>query len=274
VELCQGETSLEFSQVNTAARDATSDLLVVTPTYARPLRLDYLRRCATSFTGIAGLRWIVVEDAAEPDPAVAQLLAQSAIPHTYLAIGPTRSWGNAQRDLGLRYIRDNTMDGVVYLADDDNFYERSVFAELRKVRRVGLMPVGLLGPYGIERPILRGGRIVDWSAHWKSRRFPVDTAAFAFAATLLRDIKGPIWTYAARGGESEFLEKLAASPQALEILCDGCRRCHVWHDLPLDRSPARALLEYRLHRSFHFLRDQVARPAFARLRGALVRDPR
>jgi hypothetical protein len=256
------------------AHAETRNLLIVTPTYDRPLRLEFLRRCVASFKGIAGLHWILVEDAAEPDPAIAQLLLRSAIAHTYLAVGPTRSWGNAQRDLALRHIRDRGMDGIVYLADDDNYYERSVFTELRAVRRVGLMPVGLLGPFGIERPILRGGRIVGWSAHWKTRRFPVDMAAFAFDAALLAGIEGPIWTYAARGGETEFLEKLLDSSEALEILCDGCRRCHVWHDLPLDRSPARALLEYRLHRVFHFLIDRVARALLARLRGGSAHDPR
>lgn len=252
----------------------TRNLLIVMPTYHRPLRLEFLHRCVASFKEIAGLHWILVEDAAEPDPAIAQFLLRSAIAHTYLAVGPTRSWGNAQRDLALRHIRDRGMHGIVYLADDDNYYERSVFTELRSVRRVGLMPVGLLGPFGIERPILRGGRIVDWSAHWKTRRFPVDMAAFAFDAALLRDIEGPIWTYAARGGETEFLEKLVGSPDALEILCDGCRRCHVWHDLPLDRSAARALLEYRLDRVYHFLIDRVARALLARLRGGSVHDPR
>jgi hypothetical protein len=265
--------SAELAPLN-AMVEATRNLLIVTPTYDRPLRTEYLTRCVASFAGVAGLHWLVVEDAAERDPRIAQLLARSRIAHTYLAIGPTGSWGNAQRDLALRHIRDTRMDGIVYLADDDNYCEGSVVAELRRVRRAGVMPVGLLGPFGIERPIVRGGRIVDWSAHWKSRRFPVDMAAFAFDAALLRDIEGPIWTYAARGGETEFLEKLVGSPEALEILCDGCRRCHVWHDLPLTRSPARALLEYRLGRSFHFLRDQVARPLLARLRPPIVRSPR
>ena len=95
------------------------------------------------------------------------------------------------------------MAGIVYLADDDNYYEEALFAELAKIRRVGLVPVGLLGPMGIERPIVSAGRIVGWSAHWTSRRFPVDMAAFAFNATLLQNLEGPIWTYATRGGETD-----------------------------------------------------------------------
>jgi len=227
-----------------------------------------LERCLATFQRVDGLHWIVVEDAVEPHPLVAHLLKQSGLSHTYLAFGPTNSWGNAQRDLALRHIRDNGMGGIVYLADDDNCYEVPLFTELRKLRRAGIMPVGLLGPFGIERPILRGGRIVDWSAHWKSRRFPVDMAAFAFDAGLLRGIQGPIWTYKARGGETEFLERLVGSPDALEILCNGCRNCYVWHDLPLGQSPVQALMIYRIDRCAGFLFERVARPL---LRGRRTR---
>src|SRR5262249_39603804 len=172
------------------------------------------------------------------------------------------------RDAGLRHVRDHAMPGIVYLADDDNFYEPPLFAELRKVRRVGIMPVGLLGPTGIERPILRAGRIVDWRAHWKSRRFPVDMAVFAFNADLLRELAGPIWTYQERGGETEFLERLARSPDELEILCEGCRRCYVWHDLPLDQTPDQALAAYRWRRRRDFVRGRILRPLFAPRRRA------
>jgi len=248
-------------------RDDQRPLLVVTPTYERPERIALLERCLATFRGIAGLHWIVVEDAAERHPSVARWLIQSGLSHTYLAVGPTGAWGNAQRDLALRHIRDQRLQGIVYLADDDNYYEARLFTELRQVRRVGIMPVGLLGPFGIERPILRSGRIVDWSAHWKSRRFPVDMAAFAFDAALLHGLEGPIWTFAARGGETEFLERLVGSPDALEILCDGCRRCYVWHDLPLGQSPGRALMAYRLNRSAGFLMGRIVRPLLTGRRG-------
>src|SRR5579871_1258736 len=248
-------------------------ILVVTPTFDRPGRMAFLERCLATFRRIAGLHWIVVEDGALCSPAVAELLAASSVSHVYLAHGPTRAWGNAQRDLALRHIRDGGMQGVVYLADDDNYYQEPLFAELRKLRRVGVVPVGLLGPSGIERPILRAGRIVDWSAHWKSRRYPLDMAGFAFDAALLQAMSGPIWTYSARGGETEFLERLIASPDELEILCNGCRDCFVWHDLPLDRSPASALAAYRLRRCANFLIGRVARPLLAGRRSGKTPGP-
>jgi hypothetical protein len=242
---------------------ASTPILVVTPTHERPGRIALLKRCIEAFREIPGLHWIVVEDGAVPAPAVADLLAQSGILHTLLAHGPTRAWGNAGRDTALRHIRDHALPGIVYLADDDNYYERPLFAELRRVKRVGVLPVGLLGPSGIERPILRRGRIVDWSAHWKTRRFPVDMAGFAFNATLLRGFPGPIWTYRTRGGESEFLERLVTSADELEVLCEGCRRCHVWHDLPLGKTPKQALAAYRWRRRKDFIMGRVLRPLLA-----------
>jgi glycosyltransferase involved in cell wall biosynthesis len=253
--------------------DRRQPVLLVSPTYDRPRRIAYLERCISCFGSIPDLFWVVVEDAAQPDPAVTELLATSGISHTYLAHGPTRRWGNAQRDVGLRYIRDRAMRGVVYLADDDNYYQPRLFAELRKVRRVGIVPVGLLGPRGIERPVVKRGRIAGWSAHWTDRTFPVDMAGFGFNAALLLGIDGPIWTYAARGGESDFLARIVNTRDDLEILCDGCRRCYVWHDLPLNRSPARALVVYRWRRLRLLVRTRVIRPLRARLRGRTTGRP-
>jgi galactosylgalactosylxylosylprotein 3-beta-glucuronosyltransferase 3 len=224
--------------------------------------MAYLERCLSVFSQVPGLHWILVEDAAEPSPDVTRLLRQrqSGISHELLAIGPTRCWGNAQRDLGLRHIRDRSLQGIVYLADDDNGYEQQVFSELGQVKRVAVLPVGLLGPFGIERPIVRAGRIVGWRAHWKSRRFPVDMAGFAFDAALLRSIEGPIWIFSGRGGESEFLERLVRSAEELEVLCDAARRCLVWHDLSLGRNVATALAAYRLRRCVTVLVEGVLRP--------------
>ena len=208
-------------------------LLLVTSTYPRPLRLSLLRRCAEDFRAVPNLFWLVVEDDAQPAPEVERLLAESGIAHLYAAHGPTRRWGNAQRNWALEYIRDRRLKGVVYVADDDNKYEPPLFDELRKVQRIGILPVGRLGRWGIERPIVRDGRIVRWSADWKRRKYPVDMAGFAFNAELLSNIAGELWTYPSRGGESEFIETLIHSPDELEFLCNDCRACFVWHNLPL-----------------------------------------
>ncbi len=210
-------------------------LLLVTPTYARPQRLKLLKRCVKDFRDVPNLLWLVVEDDSGLDREVNRLLVASGISHIYMAHGPTRHWGNAQRNRALQYICDQRLDGIVYFADDDNKYQRPLFNELRKVRRIGILPVGCLGPTGIERPIVRDGRIISWDADWQSRKYPIDTAGFAFNAKLLFDVIGDLWPYqsGSRGGETEFIESLINSPDELECLCNDCRDCYVWHDLPL-----------------------------------------
>jgi Glycosyltransferase family 43 len=240
-------------------------LLFVTLTYPRPSRLSFLRRCAEDFRGVPNLLWLVVEDDAQLAPEVEQLLAESGVAHLYMAHGPTRNWGNAQRNWALKYIRDRQLTGVVYIADDDNKYEPPPFDELRKVRRIGILPVGRMGPWGIERPIIRGGRIVKWSADWKTRTYPVDMAGYAFNAQLLSNIAGELWTYPGRGGESEFIETLIRSPDELEFLCNDCRACYVWHNLPQGWSPRLGLASFRVYRrtppfirrKFHRLLDRL-----------------
>ncbi len=223
-------------------------LLVVTPTYPRPLRLSFLRRCAEDFRAIPNLLWLVIEDDSGVAPEVERLLVESGISHVYMAHGPTRSWGNAQRNRALQYIRDHRLDGIVYFADDDNKYQRPLFDELRKIRRVGILPVGCLGPWGIERPIVRGGRVAAWSADWKRRKYPVDMAGFGFNAELLSGMAGDLWAYQGPGGESEFIERLINSPDELEFLCNDCRDCYAWHDLPVGWSTRLGLAAYLAHR--------------------------
>jgi hypothetical protein len=223
-------------------------LLLVTPTYPRPLRLSFLRRCAEDFRGVPNLLWIVVEDDVALAADVERLLAESGVTHIYLAHGPTRSWGNAQRNRALQYIRDHRLTGVVYLADDDNKYQPPLFDELRRIRRVGILPVGCLGPSGIERPVVRGSRIVGWSADWKGRKYPVDMAGFGFNAALLFEMTGDLWAYQGRGGETEFIERLIGLADQPELLCNDCRDCYAWHDLPIGWSTRLGLIAYLVRR--------------------------
>lgn len=215
-------------------------IIIITPTYPRKWRLHFLKRCSRIFRRVKNIFWIVVEDGDSLDKKVQDLLASSGIPYLYLHIGPTRKWGNRQRDLALTYIREQRLEGLVYLADDDNYYDPRIFDEIRKTKRISIFPVGHLGPRGIERPILKDGRIIGWDAHWLVRKFPVDMAAFAFDAGLLQGTKGVIFDSPQKysrhkgwGGESELLERLINSADELEILCDQCRKCYVWHDQPL-----------------------------------------
>jgi len=211
-------------------------LLFITPTHARPQRLDYIKRCIVAFQGLASFKWLVIEDGNQCDPEVQKILKASGINFIYLHHGPTRNYGNRQRNHALQYIRDKQLKGVVYLADDDNSYSPKLFDELRKVERAAILAVGLLGPRGIERPIVKKGEILWWDANWIERKYPVDTAAIAIDADLLQDIKGDIWDDLEFGGETEFLERFVAHPNDLEFLGNNCRRCYAWHNAPLNIS--------------------------------------
>ncbi|CAI5531788.1 unnamed protein product [Closterium sp. Naga37s-1] len=66
---------------------------------------------------------------------------------------PTLLWQNedqrwfrgvGQRNLALEYIEKENLEGIVYFMDDDNSYALQLFEELRKIQRIGLLPVGFL----------------------------------------------------------------------------------------------------------------------------------
>ena len=55
----------------------------------------------------------------------------------------------------LQWLRDNEdhlhLPGVIYFADDDNTYSGELFEEMRKVKNVGIWPVGLVGGMMVEK---------------------------------------------------------------------------------------------------------------------------
>ena len=180
-------------------------------------------------------------------------------------MGPRRG-GNAQRNVALRYIRDQRLDGVVYNLDDDNAYHPMVWNELRKVgsNRVGVLAVrrSVFPPpkcdgrflnlrnaerrmLKLERPLYDNttGRFVRFEAGWcregwmarrhGARKFCIDMGGFAFDAALLRKIEGNrIWTFRRHtGGETELIEKLlAGAPEDLQPLGNCCQDVYVFHN--------------------------------------------
>jgi hypothetical protein len=95
------------------------DLILVTWTYARPGRIEFIRRHVCTFISrIESYHWIVVEDGDRPDPELRAILEEWN--SHYLHIGPTRDNGHAQRNLAFEYIRDRRLDGIVYNLDDHN----------------------------------------------------------------------------------------------------------------------------------------------------------
>ena len=223
-------------------------LLLVTPTYPRPLRLGFLRRCAEDFRGVPNLLWLVVEDDTGLAADVERLLRESGITYVYIAHGPTRSWGNAQRNRAFQYIRDHRLTGVVYLTDDDNKYQPPRFEDLRRIRRVGILVGRLHGSVGHRASDCTRRLHRRMECRLEAPQIPVDMAAFGFNAALLAGMSGDPWTYQGRGGETEFIERLIGSADELELLCNDARDCYVWHDLPLGWSIRLGLVAYLVRR--------------------------
>ena len=218
-------------------------LTILTCTYRYDARMEMLRRASTIFSRIdLPINWVVIEDSAHPDPAVFGLLAGNGKLNTkHLWYGPTKAWGNAQKNVALQWIRENVHDGVVYIADDDNAWSDALFYEMMNLEpmTVGVMPVGRQNPgqpLGVERPICYDGKIWGWDSNFSSRVFSCDMAGFCFDVRLLDNMDGNPWKATRRGGESIFLKELYAGRTKYEMqcLCDDCNWVGVWHDQPLE----------------------------------------
>ncbi|MBF0216436.1 MAG: hypothetical protein HQL30_05520 [Candidatus Omnitrophica bacterium] len=238
-------------------RSQDKRIIVVTATYSRPGQIHYLRRMGKTLKAINNLFWIISEEAKQPNDRIVALLLGSSIQHKYLNIDPVGDMGNAPKNAGLAYIKKNNLEGIVYIADDDNFYQKELFEEIRKTIRVAIMPVGNIPGKGTERPVVVNSRIVSWEANWQTRKYPVDWAAVSFNSDVLKNLDYPFigeimdgaepvnfleksiperktWLAAHCGGESEFLEKIVDSKDELEVgLCDECTRCYVWYNEPV-----------------------------------------
>jgi predicted dehydrogenase/FAD/FMN-containing dehydrogenase len=214
------------------------DLIFVTCTYRRPGRLDFFRRhIRTLISRIEHYHWIVVEDGDVPDPELSVLL--EGWNSRYLHIGPTRDEGGTQRNLAFECIRDLQLDGIVYNLEDDNLVLPELAQELRNLSKVGIVPIGNLGPNGVERPVVVNGQLVRWDSNWAERKYPVAKGAFAFESRLIFAAKSPIWDWRGAGGESEFIDKLIESPTELDLSpCHWNQVCLVFNKEPLQTKSA------------------------------------
>ncbi|CAD6587128.1 MAG: Beta-1,3-glucuronyltransferase 2 (Glucuronosyltransferase S) [Cyphobasidiales sp. Tagirdzhanova-0007] len=186
--------------------------------------------------------WIIVEDNDTIDTGLAATLSDGNINYVYFAYGPTRNFGNAQHNaaLALVYHLSNSETGMlghgpIFSADDDAEIHEDLLMYVWRVKRIGLWPMGNLGPTGFEAPVWGSdNQISGWSAGNSWRKYPLDNGAFAFNSTLLgQDLPGPrFWPTDTNGGETEFIEKVVTDKFQLEPVC---KDCHVaWHNHPLN----------------------------------------
>lgn len=116
------------------------ELLVVTPTYNRPLQAYFLNRLGQVLRLVPPpLLWIVVEmNAASMETA--EILRKTGVMYRHLVCNKNSSEvkdrGVHQRNTALEHIERHRLDGIVYFADDDNVYSLELFYGLRNIRYI------------------------------------------------------------------------------------------------------------------------------------------
>jgi len=214
----------------------------ITPTYSRREQVAELTRLSQTLLHVTNLVWIIAEDSKKCSRVVSDVLKRNAekIPHVHLVSPMPEMYkseyykprGVSSRNAGIKWILDNGKtlpEGVLYLGDDDNTYDLRLFEEIRKTKKVSMLPVGFIGPQGLSGPIVRDGKVIGFSDSWfESRKFPVDMAGFAVTTELLKRHR-PKMAYKAGHEEDLFLKSLNVSFQDIEPLARDCTEVLVWH---------------------------------------------
>lgn len=225
-------------------------LMVVTPTYNRPLQALYLTRLSHTLKLVSSpLLWLVVEMPAQ-STETATLLRKTGLMYRHLVckknMTDVKDRGVHQRNAALAHIEQHQLDGIVYFADDDNVYSLDLFDQMRKIKRFGTWPVAMLtagkSKAILEGPVCDGHTVVGWHTNEKSkrlRRFHVDMSGFAFNSTILWDSQRwrrptlePIRqldTIKEGLQETTFIQQLVEDESQMEGLPSGCSKVMVWH---------------------------------------------
>ncbi|XP_067895981.1 galactosylgalactosylxylosylprotein 3-beta-glucuronosyltransferase 1-like [Heterodontus francisci] len=226
-------------------------IYIITPTYTRPVQKAELTRLANTFLHIQNLHWIVIEDSPRRTSLVAVLLEKSGLNFTHLNVqspksvklGLTKSSsrtprGTLQRNLGLRWLREklspnDSSEGVVYFADDDNTYSLELFEEMRFTKKVSVWPVAFVGGLLYESPKLNtAGKVIGWKTVFDPNRpFAIDMAGFAINVKLiLKKSSANFQLYGVKGGyqETSLLRELVTLTE-LEPKASNCTKILVWH---------------------------------------------
>ncbi|XP_043714130.1 probable beta-1,4-xylosyltransferase IRX9H [Telopea speciosissima] len=225
-------------------------LIIVTPTYNRPLQAFYLNRLGQALRLVRPpLLWIVVEmNSASMETA--EILRNTGVMYRHLVCSKNltniKDRGVHQRNRALEHIELHHLDGIVYFADDDNIYSLELFESTRAIRRFGTWPVAMLSQSKnkaiLEGPVCNRSQVIGWHTNEKSkrlRRFHVDMSGFAFNSTILWDPRKwhrrtsePIRqrdTVKEGFQETTFLEQVVEDESQMEAIPLGCSRVMNWH---------------------------------------------
>lgn len=228
-------------QINPEVTSSLPTIYGITPTYSRLAQKADLTRLSQTLMLVKNFHWVVIEDSEQKTKLVSNLLKESTLKYTHLNIKTHKSKrstasGVEQRNKALDWLRGHLQTvedkrGLVYFMDDDNTYSLKVFDEMRKIRKVGVWPVGIVGGMRVEMPIVIDGKISQFNAWWKPfRPFPIDMAGFAINATMFLDHPDAKFSRKVQSGyqESEIL-KYFTTTEELEPLAENCTKVYVWH---------------------------------------------
>ena len=113
------------------------------PTYHRPNQRSLLTVLAHAFHYVKGFHWIIAEDARIATPWIRDLLERFKFNYTHIACDRVAycarhkdcrhvsAKGSVPRNCALMWLKQSPIkDGIIYFADDDNFYDSQLFEEV------------------------------------------------------------------------------------------------------------------------------------------------
>ncbi|XP_039020822.1 probable beta-1,4-xylosyltransferase IRX9H isoform X2 [Hibiscus syriacus] len=175
-------------------------LIVITPTRNRGFQSYYLNRLGHVLRLVKPpLVWMVVEEKAA-SLETADILRKTGVMYRHLVSTLNSSSVKErtvhQRNAALEHIERHKLDGIVFFADEDNFYTLELFGSLRTISRFGTWPVAMLAQSKnkaiLEGPVCNSSQVIGWHRNEKIkrlRRFHADMSGFAFNSTILWDPK-------------------------------------------------------------------------------------
>uniref|UniRef100_A0A672HAJ7 Galactosylgalactosylxylosylprotein 3-beta-glucuronosyltransferase n=1 Tax=Salarias fasciatus TaxID=181472 RepID=A0A672HAJ7_SALFA len=221
--------------------DSLPTIYAITPTYKRLVQKADLTRMSNTLLHVANLHWIVVEDSESKTSLVGDLLRKTGLKYTHLNVHETEnitSRGSRQRNLALKWLRDNfsvndSNEGVVYFADDDNTYSLELFDEMRYTKKVSVWPVGFTGEMRFAScKVNELGKVSGWVVVFApNRRFAIDMAGFAINLKLIlskSDVNFRLFNVSRGKQETTFLQRLVTLSD-LEPKAANCTKVLVWH---------------------------------------------
>ncbi|KAL5293485.1 GlcAT-P.2 family protein [Megaselia abdita] len=232
-------TSIATKSLTSTTSQKIPPLYIITPTYKRPEQLAEITRLGYTLKHVPNLLWLVIEDSNSLSDLVKTRLKDIGVPYVHLSApmpekfkkSKNKPRGVSNRNKGLKWVRTNAVDGVLYFADDDNTYDIQIFEQMRYTKKVSMWPVGLVTKLGISSPIVINNTITGFYDGWVGgRKYPVDMAGFAVSVQFLKQRPKAEMPYRTGYEEDGFLKSLdPLKLTEIEPLASMCTKVLTWH---------------------------------------------